>query len=211
MVKKRLTDGVSYIIEDLDESLYIEPNNSSNINIDLLSNSSATILVLINGNYKTNININFLGIYSNVVLNVLSLHNSTNEQTSVIVNHNNNNNTSRITNLVVANNKSSVNSYGNVIINENIEFSNTYLKQRGIIIDNESVITFNPVLSIKNLESKAGHGSVVGGVDEEQVYYLMSRGLSRKDSMNLILRSYIDPLIKGFEEANIEEIIKNYV
>lgn len=53
----------------------------------------------------------------------------------------------------------------------------------------------NPILLIDEDDVKAGHAASVGQVNQEQVYYLMSRGLPRAQAEQLIIRGFLDPVV----------------
>jgi Fe-S cluster assembly protein SufB len=47
-----------------------------------------------------------------------------------------------------------------------------------------------------NNESEIGHEAYVGKINEDQIYYLMSRGLNEDDARALIVRGFLEPFIK---------------
>ncbi|KEQ22771.1 Fe-S cluster assembly protein SufD [Paenibacillus tyrfis] len=53
----------------------------------------------------------------------------------------------------------------------------------------------NPILLIDEDDVKAGHAASVGQVNAEQVYYLMSRGISRAEAERLIIYGFLDPVV----------------
>jgi Fe-S cluster assembly protein SufD len=53
-----------------------------------------------------------------------------------------------------------------------------------------------PSLEIDENEVKAGHGSTIGRPDENQLFYLQSRGLSEKDAERLVISGFFEPIIK---------------
>ncbi|WP_219835980.1 Fe-S cluster assembly protein SufD [Paenibacillus sp. R14(2021)] len=53
----------------------------------------------------------------------------------------------------------------------------------------------NPILLIDEDDVKAGHAASVGQVNPEQVYYLMSRGISKKDAERLIIHGFLAPVV----------------
>jgi Fe-S cluster assembly protein SufD len=63
----------------------------------------------------------------------------------------------------------------------------------------------NPMLLIDEDEVKAGHAASVGQVNREQIYYLMSRGITREDAVKLIVYGFLSPII---EEIPIESVKK---
>ena len=69
----------------------------------------------------------------------------------------------------------------------------------------------NPILLIEEFEVTAGHAASVGQVDEEQLYYLMSRGLSRKDAEYLVIRGFLGPVIVSMPSAKVRQELVNII
>lgn len=53
----------------------------------------------------------------------------------------------------------------------------------------------NPILLIDEDDVKAGHAASVGQIDPIQIFYLMSRGISRKDAERLVIRGFLSPVV----------------
>ncbi|WP_042165062.1 Fe-S cluster assembly protein SufD [Paenibacillus gorillae] len=53
----------------------------------------------------------------------------------------------------------------------------------------------NPILLIDEDDVKAGHAASVGQVNPEQVYYLMSRGITKQDAERLIIYGFLAPVV----------------
>jgi Fe-S cluster assembly protein SufD len=71
--------------------------------------------------------------------------------------------------------------------------------------------------SIPNLEIGANdiigcsHGATVGKVDEEQLFYLMCRGLSRLDATHLIVEGFVDPIISAAPIASLRDSLRQEI
>jgi len=52
------------------------------------------------------------------------------------------------------------------------------------------------------------HGSTTGMVDDEQVFYLMSRGLSRQEAQRLIVQGFFETVITEFPVEGVQEKIR---
>jgi Fe-S cluster assembly protein SufD len=63
----------------------------------------------------------------------------------------------------------------------------------------------NPILLIDEDDVKAGHAASVGQVNPEQVYYLMSRGISRKEAERLIIHGFLDPVVSEIPLEGLRE------
>ncbi len=79
---------------------------------------------------------------------------------------------------------------------------------RGLMLDPHSRINAKPVLIISHDEVKAAHGCAIGTIDQNEVYYLMSRGLTREDAMKIICRSLVNPIIREIKDNEYLKIAK---
>jgi ABC-type transport system involved in Fe-S cluster assembly, permease component len=61
----------------------------------------------------------------------------------------------------------------------------------------------NPILLIDEYEVQAGHAASVSRVDQEQLYYLMSRGLEQKQAEKLMIRGFLGIVLS---EISIKEV-----
>ena len=69
----------------------------------------------------------------------------------------------------------------------------------------------NPILLIEEFEVTAGHAASVGQVDEEQLYYLMSRGLSRQQAEHLVVRGFLGPVIVQMPTSEIRQTLVSII
>jgi Fe-S cluster assembly protein SufD len=71
--------------------------------------------------------------------------------------------------------------------------------------------------SIPNLEIACNdiigcsHGATVGKVDEEQIFYLMCRGLTRTDATHLIVEGFVDPLVEAVPIAGLRATLRREI
>jgi len=63
----------------------------------------------------------------------------------------------------------------------------------------------NPILLIDEDDVKAGHAASVGQVNAEQIYYLMSRGISRTEAERLIIHGFLDPVVSEIPLEGLRE------
>lgn len=62
-----------------------------------------------------------------------------------------------------------------------------------------------PMLLIDENDVAASHAASVGQPNEEHIYYLQSRGLSRLDALKLIIMGYLMPIVEGIDDPAIKE------
>ena len=65
-----------------------------------------------------------------------------------------------------------------------------------LMIDNKSKSNTYPYMDIKEKEADVAHEASVGRISKEQIFYLMSRGLSEDESIKMIVSGFIEPIIK---------------
>ncbi|RXZ84177.1 Fe-S cluster assembly protein SufD [Paenibacillaceae bacterium] len=63
----------------------------------------------------------------------------------------------------------------------------------------------NPILLIDEDDVKAGHAASVGQVNAEQIYYLMSRGISKEDAERLIIHGFLAPVVSDVPIESVRE------
>ncbi|KRN88993.1 Fe-S cluster assembly protein SufD [Ligilactobacillus ceti] len=63
----------------------------------------------------------------------------------------------------------------------------------------------NPILLIDHNDVTAGHAASVGRVDEDQMYYLMSRGLSKEVAQKLVVLGFFGPVLAKLPSQNLKD------
>ncbi len=85
---------------------------------------------------------------------------------------------------------------GLVKISKNATNSKTSVNCDGLMLDNDSSALTFPSMDVQENEVQVSHEATVGKVGEEQLFYLMSRGLSEEDATKMIVSGFIEPVIK---------------
>ena len=118
---------------------------------------------------------------------------------------------SELTCYGVVSNKSSLNMDTCGYIKKDCNGSDMHQKSKGILLDLESAITAAPELYIDCYDCMAAHGASVGAIDENDIYYLMSRGLSRTDAEKLVVYGFFNPYLANVKDENILAYIKKII
>ena len=83
-----------------------------------------------------------------------------------------------------------------------------------ILFDKASKASASPILKIDCDDIKANHGCAIGALNQEHLYYLLSRGLSLFEAKRIITEGYLLPIAKYFnsdEEQLIKETIEGSI
>lgn len=85
---------------------------------------------------------------------------------------------------------------GMIKIRKNAKASESYLAGHAILLDKGAKSDAIPGLEIENNEVKATHSASVAQMDEEQAFYLMSRGFSKDSTRRIIIDGFLEPLAR---------------
>lgn len=110
------------------------------------------------------------------------------------VNHESPSTEGRVVEKSILRNKSRSLFKGMIRIKENATKSNSFLSGRSILLDPDAKSDAIPGLEIFTNDVKATHSASVAQIDEEQIFYLMSRCLSREDAERTIVEGFLEPL-----------------
>lgn len=110
-----------------------------------------------------------------------------------------------IENYGVANNASTLVFEGIGKINKDMKRSIARQSNRGIVLGDKSRLDANPLLLIDEYDVEASHGAAIGKIDEEQLYYLMSRGLTLKNAERLIISGFLSPVLNKLSTDMLKE------
>jgi len=99
----------------------------------------------------------------------------------------------------------STNYEGMVKIQQGAKNTDTDLKAHMILLSKTAHAKAIPRLDVSENEVKAGHGATVGRIDEEQLFYIMSRGLNLVQAKHIIVKGFLESILFEFpmQEANL--------
>lgn len=85
--------------------------------------------------------------------------------------------------------------------------SKTHQMSRILNLGEKSQCIVFPKLLIDENDVEASHAASVGQPNEDHIYYLQSRGLSRTQALRLIIQGYLTPIIAEIEDKEIKETL----
>lgn len=81
---------------------------------------------------------------------------------------------------------------GRLKIGKKVKDIDVFLRYKVLLLGGNAKATVEPELEIESNEIKAGHAASIGRVDEEQLFYLMSRGINQKEAVKLIVEAFLN-------------------
>ncbi|MEP6925165.1 MAG: Fe-S cluster assembly protein SufD, partial [Pyrinomonadaceae bacterium] len=113
----------------------------------------------------------------------------------------------------VLNDKSRAVFNGKVFVREHASGTDAQQSNKNLLLSNDARVDTKPQLEIFNDDVKCAHGATVGQLEEEELFYLRSRGLSEPLSRNLLTYGFAEEIINkiGIEsiKAQLDEAVLN--
>ncbi|BCR36578.1 SufD family Fe-S cluster assembly protein [Mariniplasma anaerobium] len=134
-----------------------------------------------------------------------------NQTIDVLIVHKAPNTYGNMTNIGIANKQGKIILNGVEKIEKGMKNANAFQTLKGIITSDSAVVEVNPILLIDEYDVKAGHGATIGKIEEDQLYYLQSRGLNRKEAEKLIINGFLQPIIDEIDDEPLRDRFVNLV
>jgi len=83
---------------------------------------------------------------------------------------------------------------GMIRIEHDARGTNSYLEEHALLLSKKAHADAEPALEILTDDVRASHSATVTRIEDEKVFYLQSRGLSKKEATKLIARGFLEPV-----------------
>ncbi len=95
---------------------------------------------------------------------------------------------------------------GMIYVAEGARFIDGYQANRNLVLDQDARSDSIPGLEILNNDVRCTHGSTVGKIDQEELFYLLSRGIPRDQAEQLIIQGFFNDVIGRFSVPEVGEL-----
>lgn len=100
---------------------------------------------------------------------------------------------------------------GKVIVHKDAQKTDSEQSSDSLLLSKQAVVDAKPELEIYADDVKCAHGSTVGQLDEDAVFYLMSRGLDQDGARAVLTYSFVDEIIGQIEIEPIRLLLERAV
>ena len=119
----------------------------------------------------------------------------------------------------IAGGVSKVDFYGKIIVAQDAQRTEAYQENHNILLTDGAKVDTKPQLEIYADDVKCSHGATIGRLNEEEQFYMRSRGISLEDAKVLQMISFVAPILENITDetqrealaAQLEESIRNIV
>lgn len=98
---------------------------------------------------------------------------------------------------------------GTIIVREDAQLTNAIQSNQGLLISDNAACYARPQLKIWADDVKCTHGATVGQLDEEALFYLMSRGIKKSMAKAILIKAFMHEIVSNIEDTELVEYAEN--
>jgi len=195
----------------------IDHKNNSNIkycynNINLEKNSISENFIFSTGSkfIKNEINCNLNDEYSSAFISgIINVKNSQHHEIKTNINHLAENTKSYQLIKSVLNDNAKGIYQGKIYVDSKAQKTNGYQLSKALLLNENTEFDGKPELEIYADDVKCSHGATSGNLDENAIFYLMSRGLSHHQSKELLINGFLLDAVEKITDVEIKDLFKD--
>lgn len=117
----------------------------------------------------------------------------------------------------IAGGSSRVDFYGKIIVAQDAQKTEAYQENHNILLSDDAKVDTKPQLEIYADDVKCSHGATIGRLNEEEQFYMRSRGITLEDAKVLQMISFLAPVLENVQDpaqreeltSRLEDAIRN--
>lgn len=111
----------------------------------------------------------------------------------------------------IAGGVSKVDFYGKIIVAQDAQKTEAYQENHNILLSDGAKVDTKPQLEIYADDVKCSHGATIGRLNEEEQFYMRSRGISLEDAKVLQMISFIAPVLENIPDESRREAMASEI
>ncbi len=100
---------------------------------------------------------------------------------------------------------------GKIFVRPDAQKTNAFQSCKNIILSNDATMNTKPQLEIYADDVKCSHGTTTGQIDEEALFYMRSRGISKEEAMSLLMYAFCADVISQIRIDSIREYLEGVI
>jgi len=193
--------------------LYVESDKNTTyhaVDIAMETNSSfsSNSFLIDGGTIRNAIRVTHLGEGCTTTLNGLYAPNGTqNFDVFTVVNHKKPNCTTNELYKGIASQKSVGTFVGKIYVAKDAQKTKAYQSNRNILLSPDATIQSKPQLEIWADDVSCTHGSVVGQLNADQLFYCQARGISKQNAVILLLHAFVAEIVDKIKDEHMKQYV----
>ncbi|SEQ39100.1 Iron-regulated ABC transporter permease protein SufD [Devosia sp. YR412] len=100
---------------------------------------------------------------------------------------------------------------GKLVVARDAQKTDAKFMHQGLMLSDEAEILSKPELEIYADDVVCGHGSTCGKLDEDSLFYLMSRGIPQAEAETMLVRGFLEELVDPIEDEALAEALHGVI
>jgi Fe-S cluster assembly protein SufD len=100
---------------------------------------------------------------------------------------------------------------GRIVVRANAQKTVSRQTNKNLLLSNEALVNTKPLLEILANDVKCNHGATIGRLDENQVFYLRSRGLSDAHARSLLTYAFASELVTKIRVPSLQTGLEKWI
>ncbi len=197
----------------------IDKKSNTNIKYDYSSiiqkeNSISETFIFSSGSHyiKNEVNCNLEGKYSSAFINGIHLlSKNKHHEIRTRTNHLYENTKSYQLIKSVINDSSKSVYQGKIYVDSKAQKTDGYQLSKALLLNEQAEFNAKPELEIYADDVKCSHGSASGSLDNNSIFYLMSRGLNQTTAKELLINGFLLDVVEKITDDEIKKLLKNMI
>ena len=97
---------------------------------------------------------------------------------------------------------------GKILVRPDAQKTDGYQMNRALLLSREAEVNSKPELEIYADDVKCSHGATVGELEDDQLFYLMARGISRERARAILVAAYVDEAVDQISREPVREAFR---
>ncbi|MDE7126619.1 MAG: SufD family Fe-S cluster assembly protein [Bacteroidales bacterium] len=107
----------------------------------------------------------------------------------------------------IAGGSSKIGFFGKIIVAQDAQKTEAYQENHNILLSETAIVNTKPQLEIYADDVKCSHGATIGKLNEEEQFYMRSRGISMEDAKALQMISFLSPVASAIADVQEREAL----
>ncbi len=100
---------------------------------------------------------------------------------------------------------------GKIFVRPDAQKTNAYQSNKNILLSNNATINTKPQLEIFADDVKCSHGCTIGQLDEEALFYLRSRGISKEHAQSMLLKAFAEDIVEQIKYEPLRSYVEQLI
>ncbi|TDB65199.1 Fe-S cluster assembly protein SufD [Arundinibacter roseus] len=100
---------------------------------------------------------------------------------------------------------------GKIFVREDAQKTNAFQSCKNVVLSTEATMNTKPQLEIFADDVKCSHGTTTGQLDEEALFYMRSRGISKPEALSLLMFAFCEDVISQIKIESIREYLEGII